>query len=697
MKDIVWWVDKLHIQSIMYIFIQSLKNGYRIQEIRYFSKISCLGRYFLKLLYIGRKGPIVKNIEFDLSLEDSSDGEALFWHLWRDSTRFGWDTGNQAFHHDDLVSKLNTPDDKKTIQLYLKRQIVYDQKRHLGLILIAHWCKKYDYKKHQNNRLEHYVLIEEELWRDSLRKYGLGFNVSVVFSRKRKLFFWATVKLLYSLWKVFKYFCSACYLKFLFVFHKRADERPGFEKPNIGVFYAQGINLEGRSDIFWWPSSRIPAERIVIYFMDPSKPPTEELIRRLEGNGLKWFSLLPGRFNQCKSKLSQRLKYYQYYSHELFKIFLSVLQLIPFLFSSETRLKVWQFERLVWLLDRVTQFHALFKSHNIKIHFGLFSEDDQNMMALHLAMDRVDGVDTYVHWSNYPMEQIMPSHDVFFSWGPYYRQFLESAGHGIKNLLYCGYPFDDKFDSLAPKAKSYREQLTKNGVKFIISFFDNTFLPEGNWFSKQEFIHFYILLLKEIKQNSTWGLIIKPKRIKILESLLSEDLWQSIEQLKKDQRLILLDYTEMPTTAAQASDFVIGYGVFCTPSIESSLSGKRCVTFQPSSGSSHPFFEKGLGRIVFNDMNKMFEEIKSYDRHGHLVSDLGDYSFILTDIDPFRDRKAAQRIGHYMKSLWDDIVAGSTKKEAINKANAAYRKEFGENKVVDFMRADESYTFEKMY
>ena len=57
-------------------------------------------------------------------------------------------------------------------------------------------------------------------------------------------------------------------------------------------------------------------------------------------------------------------------------------------------------------------------------------------------------------------------------------------------------------------------------------------------------------------------------------------------------------------------------------------------------------------------------------------------SFI-SEIDPFREGKAAERIDRYMKKILEEISQGSTKEQAIAKANSIYRLENGQGMVVD--------------
>ena len=74
--------------------------------------------------------------------------------------------------------------------------------------------------------------------------------------------------------------------------------RPGVEQlcdigPTIAVHYIEGIDLSRRSELFWYPSSKIEPQRILIFFDSvPSSNPgsriSENILTKIEQSGMQW-------------------------------------------------------------------------------------------------------------------------------------------------------------------------------------------------------------------------------------------------------------------------------------------------------------------------------------------------------------------------------------------------------------------------
>ena len=65
------------------------------------------------------------------------------------------------------------------------------------------------------------------------------------------------------------------------------------------------------------------------------------------------------------------------------------------------------------------------------------------------------------------------------------------------------------------------------------------------------------------------------------------------------------------------------------------------------------------------------------------IPGFGDWSPIINDLDPFRDGKAAQRMGNYLNWLIQGFDEGLGRNDVMENATEKYRKQWGNDKVLD--------------
>jgi len=82
----------------------------------------------------------------------------------------------------------------------------------------------------------------------------------------------------------------------------------------------------------------------------------------------------------------------------------------------------------------------------------------------------------------------------------------------------------------------------------------------------------------------------------------------------------------------------------------------------------------------------LLEAIKQTVENQENSNGLGDYSCMLDVADPFRDGKAAFRIGFYMNDLLESMDQNLGKATAMEKASKEYCKIYGNDKVDIFDR-----------
>jgi len=95
----------------------------------------------------------------------------------------------------------------------------------------------------------------------------------------------------------------------------------------------------------------------------------------------------------------------------------------------------------------------------------------------------------------------------------------------------------------------------------------------------------------------------------------------------------------------------------------------------------HPYYKWGYNKVIFDDIQYLLNLVNINKEKPGSLSGFADWSSILDTVDPFRDGKANQRIGAYIKTLLFKLDEGLPKDEAIKAANVDYANKFGLDKV----------------
>ena len=83
----------------------------------------------------------------------------------------------------------------------------------------------------------------------------------------------------------------------------------------------------------------------------------------------------------------------------------------------------------------------------------------------------------------------------------------------------------------------------------------------------------------------------------------------------------------------------------------------------------------------FKNYLEMWDAIKEH-WECESIPGFGDWSNIIQELDPFRDGKAAQRMGNYLNGLMLGFEKGLDKEEIMSVAAERYKKEWGDDKVI---------------
>lgn len=666
------WVDNLNFFSLTGLLVLRLR--YNFNEVRYLL-VSKTAKKIISILRLN------ESIDFkviqDAAVEMSSCEEREIYHKsFREINDFSIEIARMMEDKNSFIlsgARFN----KAKISLFFKQEIAREISDFLTMASFMEWFKSHS----KTGKV--LFLVKNNLWLKFIYKHKAGLTQKtfsypdITGSLRQGLVFLKIIIeiILNSMEKVF--------------FGKRLPPITS-KAPKVAVMYTHEADLEKKADFFWFRSSDIDPQRILVYFKYDCFPPDKKATGLIDSYNMNWIDLLPYKVprNICPFGTPEfhrfpRASFIQGSILDLLNIVWMFLRCI----LRPDKVIFWQLTRIANLINRVTFYKAFFDLYNVKIHYGLY-EAGIDLTASNIAIELAQGVDMSHHWSNYDITEVSigKTYDIYFTWGPYYYRagFFDKRFYELKYLVFSGYPYDYLFPESKIKAQAHRKILTDNGARFIITFFDQNYSPQ--WPKAVEDARaIYSAMLKKVIDDPDFGLITKPKKIR--------NFWQRIPNLNPLEglakkalstgRALFLDGDVLSSEAASAADLVVGFGVYSTPALEAALSGLASVTCDLQNFQTHPFYKQGFNSIVFNDLEIMAEEIENFKLKNQGNQKFGDYSFILEEIDPYRDGKACQRIGFVIRRLLREFDNSNDRLAAMENSLGEFKERWGSNKVVD--------------
>ena len=472
--------------------------------------------------------------------------------------------------------------------------------------------------------------------------------------------------------------------KALWVYYKtmyaNAFDDFGRQSSKIALEYAEGLDLERRSDIVWFPESMIDPNRILVYFRGPDgmtgEPVGEDILRRIEGWGMKWVSLKRGALRRKGVPVWYPFGYGK-------KI--DPLDKKPCDDIEKWICKIGK--RFIKELNYWLAFYAVF---NIKIHFTIGEGDLQHIaqsIAFNFNMNG-SGIGflafkqrSELFWparsfiAHYPM-------DVFFSWAPRAAEYIDPNLNMTRSIVAVGYPNDLVFIKKHREAEKRKKELRSKGARFIVALFDATHNQVARQ-STRMMESFYTAFIHWLLADENVGLVIKSKKPVVLNNL--PRVLPLLAEAEATGRCIRIfpKFGTMPIEAAAASDMAVGIGI-STAVIESVIAGCRGIHCDLPCLQSHEFYEWGYERIIFDDLDRLMIALKQYKDDKSNKPGLGDWTPFLDKLDPFRDGCAGKRMGTYLRWALEGFDSGKKQNEAIANANQLHSRKWGKDKVINY-------------
>lgn len=439
-------------------------------------------------------------------------------------------------------------------------------------------------------------------------------------------------------------------------------------KGTIAVQYVEGVDLQRRSDLVWYPESGIDPARVLVYFAWPDHQPVDAtVIQSIEKMGMKYVSL------NIHSAESRNVPVW-YPSSDGEKD-IGSLTLRP-----ACKVEKWIQGVGRKLINEINYWSAFYRAFNIKLHLIVGSKE-LKYIAQGIAFERhgqgglmLGKERSELQWPPTAILGWFPV-DVYFTWSPRAVHYLRPNVNRIITSVATGYPNDVVFHEKKSEGKKWQDTLRSQGVDFTISLFDNVHGPNMGY-STANMGKFYLAFLSWLLEDPTIGLLIKSKKQAVLKSL--PHVLPVLERAEATGRCIRLDdeFGRLPVDASFASDISVGVGI-SSAVIESAIAGCRSVHCDLMLLRSHEFYQWGHERIIFDDLERLIAALKGHKAGNADFADLGDWTSFFDRLDPFRDGRAGERMGDYMRWCLDAFDEGLDRDAVVSYANGKYKTQWG--------------------
>ena len=256
-----------------------------------------------------------------------------------------------------------------------------------------------------------------------------------------------------------------------------------------------------------------------------------------------------------------------------------------------------------------------------------------------------------IQYSNLPVKNCLmdSTADKFLIFSELYKNIFSDKYFSPKEFIITGYPYRNVEIYTKSSAQLTRGSLHEKGVSLIIGYFDENII-EGK-FSLTNKDHHYqdiLKLAKVVLSDQSIAVIIKPQfTINTSKQYNNNSL---ITKAFKTGRLLELCRGNdrrnrvYPAEVGQICDICVGNILGGSASLEVAVIGRRSVMVNPYNVIptwQNLFADKN---ILFQDLEKFLYEIRSLDNNDLLKTNIGDWSSILKNFDPYEDEMSFKRI-----------------------------------------------------
>lgn len=500
------------------------------------------------------------------------------------------------------------------------------------------------------------LILNKRSWFRVYERYAKKYNISLIFKSNISLF-------------NISYFKNI--LKNNYLLRLKIDNyinnrtNTNYNSINEPILYLQGrgdINLKNNgmhSDFFWLLNSDFPCRNVMISSNSDSEK------KMLDTKNIKYDDLKLKIIKSSKEKLK---KIKNYSNSEIFSI-----------------------NRLVRENRQLNNYwNSFIKTYNIKLFFSWYKYT-RHHVAINESIFNNGGILAMwqMAFDGNNFHENKTTSDIVFSFSNFSTNLDEKIGSKIKYNIISGYPTDYSIFILKKKKSIIRKKLIENGAKKIIFSIDENSIDDNRWHTGHELQREnYSYLCEKILEVPWLGIVFKPKNAKDLRQRLGP-VNELLRAAEKTGRCHIFEDIGRHTTLASPiyagliSDVCIhGHLSSGTSALECALAGIPTLLIDREGSPKNKLNDLPKNLIVFRDWKSAIEMTIDYFNNKNKPERFGDWSSYLNEFDPFRDGKAANRIGNYLNWILEGFKNGKSRDIILEEAANRYANLWGEDKVV---------------
>lgn len=333
---------------------------------------------------------------------------------------------------------------------------------------------------------------------------------------------------------------------------------------------------------------------------------------------------------------------------------------------------------------------SFFHTYKVKV-FLTWDKYTNHQMAIADAVVENGGISAIwqMAFDGYGDAECKCSADIVFSYSNYSHQIEKKIGSSIKYNVITGYPKDYVPPLKKKQAYDVREKMRANGAEKIVFVIDENSVDDERWHTGHGFQREnYSFILERLLDTSWMGVIFKPKVARTLRSRLG-GVAELLAKAERTGRCYVYDDSGRHTTssppilAGLSADICIhGHLSSGTAALECALEGLPTLLIDREGCPNSKLYELPEGKVVFKSWSAAIDAVIEHFNTPEGISGFGDWSSIIDELDPFRDGKAAYRIGTYLHWLIQGFEKGMEREEIMASTAERYRKQWGADKVL---------------
>lgn len=453
--------------------------------------------------------------------------------------------------------------------------------------------------------------------------------------------------------------------------------------PKLAVQYYGHLNLDHPaqfSDLFFWQQSQLPGEDVLVAFGIPRSPLDEAKWSELRRYGMAAVALHPRAVTVPSAPV--------FFHWPRRRTETPPLQLPKYRGrAQEVRFLLQQISNYY---DSYDYWFDFFDRHGVKLYVSWYKYDATHCVIAD-ALQCLGGITTIYQraFDEFPSPETTLATDVAFGFSRIGVDIEKRSHSVVPYYVITGYLGDHRFPLVREPARTIRDKLRQRGAKHLLAFFDENSTDDSRWHTGHEFMRVnYQFLLEKVLTEPWLGLVLKPKVPSTLRRRLG-DVADLLVRAEKTGRCFVFETGALlgsfpPVAAALASDITI-HGHLCagTAGVEAALAGVPTLLMDREGWPASRLYKLGKGRVVFNDWQALWDACRDHWYSPSGMPGLGNWSPMLDELDPFRDGRAAERMGNYLKWLMDGLKSGLPRDAVMADAAERYCSAWGQDKVAE--------------